>query len=88
MVMHSSIRTQKCVSLLCAEAEYNSLASGACDAVLIRSCVRFVSPVPVAETVALVDNSAANYTHLPLWRRTLEVCVREASVASRPGQTA
>ena len=35
VVLHSSSRTQKSISLSSAESEYNSMVSGACDAILV-----------------------------------------------------
>ena len=61
MVLHSSSRTQKSISLSSAESEYNSMVSGACDAILVKACINFVAPpeCQVSEVSLFVDNSAA-----------------------------
>ena len=61
MVLRSSSRAQKSISLSSAESEYNSMVSGACDAILVKACINFVAPpeCQVSEVSLFVDNSAA-----------------------------
>ena len=59
MLLHSSSRTQKSVTLSSSEAEYNSAVAATCDALYLLACLNHVSNNAPSKVYLGIDNSSA-----------------------------
>ena len=66
VVIHSSSRTQKCISLSSTESEWYSASAGVCDNLYLNHLVSFLTDGDVEPSVLHVDNSAVRMLSMKL----------------------